>query len=178
MRILCLHEVSGKPLVKNRILKFIYECVESLGFFYPESTELSRIFMSLLPQSAENSTICMVRVLPVITLYSARRYWCNTNSKFSHFYFSYKSTLLSGLHYLKSKEFLNEYSLWILYRPDGMKKRDFHSTEVFYKDDFAGEISAEVFKSVSENFNDDNNFLEKLDLPMIGDLFGPLQERM
>ena len=52
------------------------------------------------------------------------------------------------------------------------EKRDFHSTEVFSDGDFAGEISAQVFKSVSETVNDDNDFLEKLDLSMIGVLLG------
>ena len=52
------------------------------------------------------------------------------------------------------------------------EKNGAHSTEVLSDEDFSDEISANVLKNAGKVFNNDNDFLENLDLPMIGDLFG------
>ena len=51
-------------------------------------------------------------------------------------------------------------------------KEGVHSTEILSDDDFVGEISATVLKNAGKAFNNDNDFLERLDSSMIGDLFG------
>ena len=52
------------------------------------------------------------------------------------------------------------------------EKNGAHSTEVLSDEDFADEISANVLKNAGKAFNNDNDFLENLDLPTICDLFG------
>ncbi|CAF1537526.1 unnamed protein product, partial [Rotaria sp. Silwood1] len=52
------------------------------------------------------------------------------------------------------------------------EKKDFHSKEVFSDDDFGDENNAKWCENGGEVFNNQHDFLEKLDLPSIGDLFG------
>ena len=60
----------------------------------------------------------------------------------------------------------------MLHWPNAAKKNDVDSTEMLTDDDFAGEVSAKALKGAGKTFNNDNEFFGKLNLPMIGNLFG------
>ncbi|CAF2556502.1 unnamed protein product [Rotaria sp. Silwood2] len=51
------------------------------------------------------------------------------------------------------------------------EKRVCHAKEEFSHGDFGGEINPKMFENIGKTFSNENDFLGKLDLPMIGDLF-------